>query len=59
MRPTSTTKPFEERVVGKFLRQKFKRYLHVYYYGECSINQEVGSGKSITPKIKRHNDMSK
>jgi hypothetical protein len=59
MRPASTTKNFEKRVVGKFLKQKFKRCLHVEYSSGCSVNQEIGSGKSIIPKTKRHSGMSK
>jgi hypothetical protein len=59
MRPASTTKNFEKRVVRKFLKQKLKRCFHVEHTSGCSVEQKTSSGKSIAPKAKRHSGMSK
>ena len=59
VRPTRTTKNFKECIVREFLEQKLKGCLHMEKSSGSSIDQKTRSGKSITPKPKRHRSMSK
>jgi hypothetical protein len=59
VRPTRTTKNFKEHIIREFLEQELKGCLHIEKPSWSSIDQKTRSGKSITPKEKRHRCMSK
>ena len=59
VRPTRTTKHFEERIVRNFLKKELKWCFHLEDMSGEPINQETSCEEGITPKLKGHRCMSK